>query len=390
MFSDDIETYTNDKGARLTDLVDIFEETTHINDRTFLLNLPPDTLNIIKDSTSVPQNHSFGAALAAVLSDPMKIKFLVRTIQYNSEDTLDFPEKTVILRGATNDATKLSFWYEIIPKDETSNKVLMRESMSTANNLNWISNKEIRIDMGESSLWHENINAIAIEFPMYDGERALYFPFYILMILRAFCNSAEYFYTNKSEETQTLFKSSKYGHVSSQFFSAGKALNTQSTVFESSKYEHGSSQFFSAGKSLNTQSKEVRRSYEATESSMFSDRQEDFITLYFMATKDFLYRISFKEQAVNVISSLIKDICDNDKEQGDGQIQKPSRRNSSDYISIIEAYKKTLCTLGIAPGSFNEISRYISSAKVLDPNVFIITFVTNIPNKTNMFSIPRD
>ena len=184
------------------------------------------------------------------------------------------------------------------------------------------------------------------------------------MMLRAFCNSAEYFYTNKSEETQTVFKSSKYEHVSSQFFSAGKSLNTQT--------------------------KEFRSSYEATESSMFTDGQEHFITLYFIAPKDFLYRISFKEQAVNVISSLIKDICDNDKEQGDGQIQRPSRRNSSDYVSIIEAYKKTLCTLGIAPGSFNDIYLYINSAKVLDPNVFSITFVTKIPNKTNMFSIPRD
>ena len=184
------------------------------------------------------------------------------------------------------------------------------------------------------------------------------------MMLRAFCNSAEYFYTKKTEETQTVFKSSKYEHVSSQFFSAGKSLNTQT--------------------------KEVRSSYEATESSMFSDGQEHFITLYFIAPKDFLYRVSFKEQAVNVISSLIKDICDNDKEQGDGQIMRLSRRNSSDYISIIEAYKKTLCTLGIAPGSFNDVYLYIRSAKVLDPNVFKISFVTNIPNKTDMFSIPRD
>ena len=210
------------------------------------------------------------------------------------------------------------------------------------------------------------------------------------MMLRAFCNSAEYFYTNKSEETQTVFKSSKYEHVSSQFFSAGKGLNTQSTVFERSKYEHVSSQFLSARKSLNTQTKEVRSSYEATESSVLSDGQEHFITLYFIAPKHFLYKISLKEQAVNVISSLIKDICDNDKEQGDGQIHRPSRRNSSDYISMIEVYRKALCTLGIAPGSFDDIYLYISSANVLDPNVFIITFVTNIPNKTNMFSIPRD
>ena len=366
--SDEAETYTNDNGTRMTDLMDIFEETTNFNDRTFLLNLPPETLNIINGGTSLPENQSFGAALADVLSDPMKIKFLVRSIQNNSEDTLDFPDKTVILRGATNDATKLTFWYETIPKNGNLDKVLMRESMSTPNNLDWIFNKEIKKEGNENDIEHEDINAMAIEFPKYDGEGTLYFPFFILMMLREFCNSAEYFYTKKPEETKSGFWYQK------------KA---------SSSHEQTSTQFLSVSQGRKEQRK-VSISSEVSESAVSSYGQEYLISLYFKVPKNFQASTGLKQQAVDVISSLIRDIREKDREQSDGRFRRPSRRNSLDYISIMDAYKKTLFTLGIAPGSFNAISRYISDAKVLDPNVFSITLVSSIPNKTNMFSLPRD
>ena len=366
IFSDDTETYTSDKGTRMTDLIDIFEETTNFNERTFLLNLPPETLNIINSSTTLPENQTFGAALADVLSDPLKIRFLVRSIQNNAEDTLDFPEKTVILRGATNDATKLTFWYEVTTKDGNSNKTFMRESMSTPNNLNWIFNKDIKKEKNENDLELEDINAMAIEFPSYEGGGTLYFPFYILMMLRAFCNNAEYFYTKKPEEPTNGFWYQKK---------------------TSSSYEQTSSQFLSV-----SQGRKVSKasSYEVNESALSSYGQEYLISLYFIVPENFQSSIGLKEQAVNVINSLIRDIRDKDREQSDGRFRRPSRRNSLDYISIMDAYKKTLFTLGIAPGSFNAISRYISDAKVLDPNVFSISLVSSIPNKTNMFSIPRD
>ena len=364
--SDEAETYTNNNGNRMTDLMDIFEETTNFNDRTFLLNLPPETLSIINGGTSLPENQSFGAALADVLSDPTKIKFLVRSIQNNSEDTLDFPDKTVILRGATNDATKLTFWYETIPKNGNLDKVLMRESMSVPNNLNWIFNKEIRKEGNENDIEHEDINTMAIEFPKYDGEGTLYFPFFILMMLREFCNSAEYFYTKKPEETKSGFWYQK---------------NT------SSSHQQTSSQLLSVsqGRKVSTAS-----SFEVNESAFSSYGQDYLITLYFKVPENFQASSGLKQQAVDVISSLIRDIRDKDREQSDGRFRRPSRRNSLDYVSIIDAYKKTLFTLGIAPGSFNAISRYISDAKVLDPNVFSISLVSSIPNKTNMFSIARD
>ena len=368
IFSDDTETYTSDKGTRMTDLIDIFEETTNFNERTFLLNLPPETLNIINRSTTLPENQTFGAALADVLSDPLKIRFLVRSIQNNAEDTLDFPEKTVILRGATNDATKLTFWYEVTTKDGNSNKTFMRESMSTPNNLNWIFNKDIKKEKNENDLELEDINAMAIEFPSYEGGGTLYFPFYILMMLRAFCNNAEYFYTKKPEETTNGFWYQK------------KA---------SSSYEQTSSQFLSVSQGRKDQRK-VSISSEVSELAVFSSGQEYLISLYFIVPENFQASTGLKQQAVDVISSLIRDIRDKDREQSDGRFRRPSRRNSLDYFSIIQAYKKTLFTLGIAPGSFDDITRYISGAKVLDPNVFNISLVSNIPNKTNMFSIPRD
>ena len=186
------------------------------------------------------------------------------------------------------------------------------------------------------------------------------------MMLRAFCNNVEYFYTKKPEEPTNGFWYQK------------KA---------SSSYEQTSSQFLSV-----SQGRKVSKasSYEVSESALSSYGQEYLISLYFIVPENFQSSIGLKEQAVNVITSLIRDIREKDREQSDGRFRRPSRRNSFDYISIIQAYKKTLFTLGIAPGSFDDITRYISGAKVLDPNVFKISFVSNIPNKTNMFSIPRD
>ena len=309
-----IETYTRDIGTRITNLVDIFEETTNFNDRTFLLNLPKETINTINDSTSLLKNQPLTAALADLLSDSMKIGFLVRSIQYNEEDTLEFPEKRVKLRGATNDRSKLTFWYEITPKDKNSNKIFSRESLSTPDNLNWIYNKAIKKQTNETNVELEDINAIAVDFPDYNEDGTLYFPFYLLMMLRSFLNNGEYFHT----------KNPGY-----------------------------------------------------------------WISLNFIVPQNFQSMDSFKEQAVAVITNLIKDIRKKDMESSGGQFRRPIRKRGSDYSFIIEPSKKTLFMLGITPGSFDDLSRYISDAKVLDPNIFDIQLVSTIPNQTNMFSLPR-
>ena len=309
-----IDTYTREIGTRMNNLVDIFEETTNFNDRTFLLNLPTETINTMNDSTSLLKNQPLSAALADLLSDSMKIGFLVRSIQYNEEDTLEFPEKRVKLRGATNDRSKLTFWYEITPKDENSNKIFSRESLSTPNNLNWIYNKAIKKQTNETNVELEDINAIAVDFPDYNEDGTLYFPFYLLMMLRSFLNNGVYFHT----------KNPGY-----------------------------------------------------------------WISLSFIVPHNFQSMDSFKEQAENIITNLIKDIRKKDMESSGGQFRRPIRKRGSEYSFIIAPYKKTLFMLGITPGSFDDLSRYISDAKVLDPDIFDIQLVSTIPNQTNMFSLPR-
>ena len=298
----------------MTNLVDIFEETRDFDDRTFLLRLPPETINIINNNTTLPPNQSFNAALGDILSDSMKIKYLVRLIQYNADDTLDFPEKTVTLRGATNDSSKLTLWYEISSKGRKPNSIFMCESMSTPNNLNWISNKTITKNISENSLELEDIDVIAIEFPSYDEGGTLYFPFYILMMLRSFSNNAQYFYINTAEY---------------------------------------------------------------------------LISLYFIVPQYFVSRKGLKEQVECVITSLIRDIREEDMKSSDGQSPSPGGRNNLDYHFIIEPHTKSLLSLGMAPGSYHNLSRYIRVTKVLDPNIFNIILVSSIPNRTNMFSIPR-
>ena len=309
-----IETYTRETGTIITNLVDIFKETTNFNDRTFLLNLPPETINTMNDSTSLLKNQPLSAALADLLSDSMKIGFLVRSIQYNEEDTLEFPEKRVKLRGATNDRSKLTFWYEITPKDKNSNKLFFRESLSAPNNLNWIYNKAIKKETNGTNVELEDINAIAVDFPDYNEDGTLYFPFYLLMMLRSFLNNGVYFHT----------KNPGY-----------------------------------------------------------------WISLSFIVPHNFQSMDSFKEQAENIITNLIKDIRKKDMKSSGGQFRRPIRKRGSDYGLIIERYKKTLFMIGITPGSFDDLSRYISDAKVLDPDIFDIQLVSTTPNQTNMFSVPR-
>ena len=328
-----VETFTKNEGAPMTNLVDIFEETSSFNDKTFLLNLPPETMSILNNSTSLPKNQSSGAAMADVLSDPVKVKFLVKSIQNNSEDTLEFPDKNVVLRGASNDASKLTFWYEVTPKDGKSSTLIMRETMSTSKNLDWIFNKPIKKETNENNAEQENINTIAINFPTHDEGGTLYFPFYILMMLRSFCNSAEHFYTKGPE------------------LSISENIDTKEAEY--------------------------------------------LISLFFIAPQDCRYRNGIKNQVVDVITSLTRDVQGKDMEYAleiwntKRQFSKPSRRNSLDYGVIIERYKKTLFMLGMTPGSFDELSQYIKDAKVLVPDIFNITFVSSIPNKTDMFSIPR-
>ena len=269
----------------------------------------------MNDSTSLLKNQSLGAVLADLLSDSMKIGFLVRSIQYNAEDILEFPEKRVKLRGATNDRSNLTFWYEITQKDKNSNKIFLCESLSTPNNLNWIYDKAIKKETNETNVeLLEDINAIAVDFPGYNEDRTLYFPFYLLMMLRSFLNNGEYFHT----------KNPGY-----------------------------------------------------------------WISLNFIVTQNFQSMDSFKEQAVDVITTLIKDIRKKDMESSGGKFRRPIRKRGSDYSFIIEPYKKTLFRLGITPGSFDDLSRYMSDAKVLDPDIFDIQLVSTIPNQTDMFSVPR-
>ena len=309
-----VEVYTRDTGAIMNSLVDIFEETTEFNDRLFLLNLPPETINIINTNISFGDDQSLGEAFTDMLSDSMKIKFLVRCIQYNGEDILDFADKTVVFRGVTNNVSQLSFWYEVTPKDGKSNKVFMREGMSTHNNLNWIFRKSIKTQTTNTNVESEDINAIAIEFPIHDEGGTLYFPFYLLMMLRCFCNNAEYFFTKINEY---------------------------------------------------------------------------FITLYFIVPHIFQHRNDLREQVVDVIASLIRDINEQDLNSRYNLVGWTNRQNISEYNIIIEPYKKCLVTLGIVPGSLLELHQYISDVKVLDPTVFSVTLVSTIPNRTNMFSVPR-
>ena len=131
------------------------------------------------------------------------------------------------------------------------------------------------------------------------------------------------------------------------------------------------------------------RSFCNTAKYFYTSKEEYLISLYFIVSQDFLSRKGFKEQVKCVITSLIRDIRDKDMECTDVPLQNLSRRNNLDYNFIIESHAKSLFALGIAPGSFHSLSRYIRAAKVLDPNTFEIILVSSIPNRTNMFSMPR-
>ena len=131
------------------------------------------------------------------------------------------------------------------------------------------------------------------------------------------------------------------------------------------------------------------RSFCNTAEYFYTSQAEYLISLHFIVPQDFISEKGFKEQVEYVLTTMIRDVRDNDKKSSDGQFQSPSRRNGLDYNLIIESHANSLFALGITPGSFYNLSRYIRIAKVLDPNIFNIILVSTIPNKTNMFSVPR-
>ena len=160
----------------------------------YLFLIPVENIcAILKKETSFNED-TLRHKLKNVFTNSRNIEFLVKLLHINAEVTFSVDESTVSLRGAGYESDRLVFWYEVEFHSQTESQAIMkviRESIKLQEDTCWIYNQKIELTGSEQ-------DAISVKLPIQE-DTALFAPFFILMMIRAFMNNIDFFFTKKDD-----------------------------------------------------------------------------------------------------------------------------------------------------------------------------------------------
>ena len=186
----------------MVETIDIFESTRSGKHRSYFLNVPESAR--IAVNTTIPwcqqneQCDAFIDSLRKLFDGHLEVEFLIKILQMSDQATLKSKDSIVTLRGGGNEDSKFVLWYEIVFNDGKENMEVkvIREIMCTQKDMNWIYNKQMTLNTVPQ-------NVVAIDFPVEDDD-TLFAPFFILLMLRTYCNNIRYFYPSVKDGMQQI------------------------------------------------------------------------------------------------------------------------------------------------------------------------------------------
>ena len=108
----------------------IFNAIQHLNNQLFIFIIPEFFRDISRDIDILSE-------IKTAISDPLKLKFLIKILEVNQKQFLEINDEKVVLMGGSCDKSQILFWYESSLIEKPDNVKVIRETISIDESIFW-------------------------------------------------------------------------------------------------------------------------------------------------------------------------------------------------------------------------------------------------------------